>query len=122
VTAEHDGGADGVERATRDPAEPDPEGRSALFGPPPPSSDGLDSLLAPPPAEGREALWSEGPRRSGTVVIECSSCGIRTRVALIDAGTRLAALSVLNPFRRHPHRLVCPACHEHTWCRIEWTG
>jgi hypothetical protein len=98
----------------------DPLGKQALFGAP---------VQAPPEAlatgrapEGKAALFSQGARRPGTVVVECSGCGGRGRITLVDAGLRLARFSVFLPLRTHPHRIECPACGRQTWCRIDWTG
>lgn len=110
-----DDGPDGPDIGDPGSAPGPHDGAALLFGDPAPE-------VSRSGAEGVAALWSEGPRRPGTAVIECSHCDVRTRVDLVDAGVRLASLSVLNPFRRHPHRLVCPACAERTWCRIDWTA
>jgi hypothetical protein len=97
----------------------DPEGRSALFGTP---VDAAGDLLGPGnQREGRAALYSTGPHQTGTVVVECSACDARVRSTLVDLGVRLLSLSVWLPGRRHAHWMRCPACHEHTWCRIGWT-
>lgn len=97
-----------------------PQGKHALFTTPPAAA--RDHLVPGNRREGREALFSSGPRQAGTVVIECSACGSRTRQSLVDLGVRLLSISVWLPVRRHSHWMRCPACHHHTWCAIDWNG
>lgn len=97
----------------------DPLGKQALFDAPvqaPP-----DQLAPGPPAVGRHALFSSGPRQAGTVVVECSSCEVRTRTTLVSLGLQLLPFTAWLPARRHPHLMRCPACRRRTWCRIGWT-
>lgn len=100
----------------------DPTGKSALFGPP------VNGVIAPnsdPSAEqsptGRAALFSTPPRRPGTVIVECSNCKVRSRVAFSDLAMRFATGSLWFPLRRHQHWIQCPACHGRHWCRVGWT-
>ena len=96
----------------------DPTGKRALFEAPVAAAP--DQLRAEEPREGRAALFSTGPPRSGTVVIECSGCRCRTRASLVDLGVRLVSLSAFVPFRRYPHWLRCPNCGRWEWCRVGW--
>ncbi|MCB1005828.1 MAG: hypothetical protein KDB35_16715 [Acidimicrobiales bacterium] len=96
----------------------DPSGRHALFSAP---VDAARDQLRPGNAkEGRDALYSTGPRQTGTVIVECSSCDGRTRASLVDLGIRLVSISVWLPGRRYSHWMRCPTCHQHTWCRVGW--
>jgi len=70
--------------------------------------------------EGRTALYSAAPRRAGTVVIECSTCKVRSRVSWLDLGRRLVSGSAWVPLRYHQHWLLCPACGGRRWCRLGW--
>jgi len=97
----------------------DPQGKRALFETPP--SAAPDILHAGPRRSGREALFSTGKRRTGTAIVECANCGVRSRVSLADLGVRLVTLSAFLPGRRHPHWMRCPACTTRQWCRICWT-
>ncbi|GIU84709.1 MAG: hypothetical protein KatS3mg008_1484 [Acidimicrobiales bacterium] len=97
----------------------DPAGKAALFSAPVQSPP--DALTSGPMPDGREALFSSGPPRPGTVLVECSECSARVRTSLLDVGLRLVSLSLWIPFRRHPHWMRCPVCGRHTWCRIGWT-
>lgn len=97
----------------------DPSGKEALFtagvaAPP-------DQLAPGRSAGGRDALFSTGPRRVGTVLVDCSSCRERSRVSLVDVGVRLLTVSAWLPARPYAHWLRCPACGRRTWCRIGWT-
>jgi hypothetical protein len=98
----------------------DPAGKQALFSAPVQAA--RDQIGAGNQKEGREALYSSGPRQPGTVVIACSSCLARTRVSLIDVGVRLLSVSLWLPARRYPHWMRCPACHRHQWCAIHWNS
>jgi hypothetical protein len=97
----------------------DPQGRRALFEAPVAAAP--DTLSAGNQKEGKHALYSSGPRQVGTVIVECRSCRTRSRRSLTDLGLRFLSLSVWVPGRRHSHWMRCPACHQHTWCRVGWT-
>ena len=112
----------GADRAGGPEDRRDPMGKRALFEAPVDAP--ADQLRPGPDRSGRDALFSAGPRESGTVVVECSACSSRTRVVAFDAARRLMSLSLYSPLlhRRHPHLIRCPACHDRTWCRIRWTA
>ncbi len=96
----------------------DPQGKRALFETPP--SAAPDMLRAGPRRSGRDALFSTGERRTGTVIVDCSECGVRSRVSLADLGVRLVTISAFVPGRKHPHWMRCPSCEHRRWCRIGW--
>ncbi len=96
----------------------DPQGRRALFETP--VSAARDTIRSGKAAEGKEALYSTGPRQSGTVVVSCSSCHAKTRVNLTDLGLRWLTGTVWLPGRRDGHWMRCPSCHRRTWCSIGW--
>lgn len=96
----------------------DPAGKHALFSAPPTAA--RDQIMPGNQKEGRDALFSTGPRQPGTVVITCSTCKVRTRATLVDLGIRLVSISAWIPGRSHSHWMRCPACHKHTWCRVGW--
>ena len=97
----------------------DPDGKEALFRAPVAAAP--DRVAPGARHEGKAALFSVGPRRAGTAVVECSGCKTRTRTTLADLAGRLAFVSVWFPLRRHSHWLRCPSCGQHQWCRIGWT-
>ena len=97
----------------------DPTGKSALFSPTVAAAP--DRIAPGPHNEGKSALFSTPPRRPGTVLIECSSCKVRSRATLADLGFRLVTGSAWVPFQRHQHWLMCPSCRTRRWCRIGWT-
>ena len=68
----------------------------------------------------RRPLFSAPPRRTGTVVVVCSSCESRTPVpaSQVAMPVSLSFLSPLWMLATYPHRLRCPACQERTWCRL----
>ena len=111
--------ADGPSSTSRRRRRTDPTGVQSLFTAP--VAAPRDQLAPGSRDDGRTALYSTGPRQTGTVVIECSGCTVRTRVSLLDLGIRLASISVWLPVRRHSHWLRCPSCHTHTWCHVGWT-
>ena len=98
----------------------DPQGKAALFQSPVAAAP--DTLGTGNQKEGKDALYSTGPRQPGTVIIECSACQARSRTNLVDLGVRLVSISVWIPGRRYPHWIRCPACYDHTWCKIGWTS
>lgn len=96
----------------------DPQGRRALFEMPVEAP--RDSIRSGQAKEGKDALYSTGPRQTGSVVVECGGCGVRTRISLTDVAMRLATLSLWMPGRRKGHWMRCPACETRQWCAIAW--
>jgi hypothetical protein len=71
---------------------------------------------------GKAALFSE-PRRPGTLVVECHSCGESTRVSYVDFVLANLPFAVwLPPLPNIPfnRRMTCPACSEWAWMRAHW--
>lgn len=97
----------------------DPQGRRALFEMPVEAA--RDTIRSGEAKEGKESLYSTGPRQTGSVVVDCADCGVRTRISLTDLAMRLATISVWVPGRRRSHWMRCPACGRRTWCAIGWT-
>jgi hypothetical protein len=97
----------------------DPQGKRALFESPVTAAP--DLLTTGNQKEGKDALYSSGPRQVGTVLVDCSSCRTRSRTTLVDLGLRFLSVSVWLPGRRHSHWMRCPGCHQHAWCRVGWT-
>jgi hypothetical protein len=110
--------ADGPGRRGRPARTVDPTGKHALFTSPVRAAP--DQLTPGNQKEGRDALFSTGPRQAGTVIVTCSTCRVRTRSSLVDLGVRLLSISMWIPGRRYNHWMRCPACAQHTWCRIGW--
>lgn len=105
----------------------DPFGKRALFEhtPTPGPEEDLDRdpLVGGRHEEGRAALYSTGPHRPGSVVLDCSECGVHTRMSALEAGVRIVMFSVwLPPLKRHNRWMLCPECQRRTWCRVHWTG
>jgi hypothetical protein len=81
--------------------------------------------VPPPDLEGRRALFSPGeelpeePAATGSVTIDCGSCGEET-VLSPAAALRHALPSVHLPFlkRGHGSWMRCPACRSHTWVSV----
>lgn len=96
----------------------DPQGRRALFETP--VSAARDTIRSGAPREGKDALYSTGPRQPGTVVVSCGGCQARSRINLTDLGLRWLTGSVWLPGRRNAHWMRCPACGRRTWCRVGW--
>lgn len=97
----------------------DPLGKRALFSAaePPRSGNG-----APARAMKKEALFSasEGERRLGTVVVECSTCGARTRLNWGEFAWRHLPLWLWVPWMRYSRFISCPACDRRTWLAVNW--
>lgn len=96
----------------------DPQGRRALFEMPVDAA--RDTIRSGQAKEGRDALYSTGPRQAGSVVVECDGCGVRTRVSLTDLAMRLVTISAWMPGRSKGHWMRCPACEHRRWCSIGW--
>lgn len=103
----------------------DPRGKRALFESPPitpaePVAD--DPFVQVERREGKDALYSTGPHQPGTVVLECSQCGVHSRMTAIEAGVRIAMISLWIPGKRYSRWMLCPECEQRTWCRVRWFG
>ena len=96
----------------------DPQGRRALFETP--VSAAGDAIRSGTPRDGKDALFSSGPRQPGTVVVTCSSCQARARINLTELGLRWLGGTVWIPGRRNGHWMRCPSCAQRTWCSIGW--
>jgi hypothetical protein len=99
----------------------DPQGKQALFDAPVQAPPDQLSPSRGARRDGKNALYSTGPRQVGTVIVECRSCEVRTRTRLLDVGLRMVPFTAWLPARRHAHYMRCPACGQMTWCRIGWT-
>lgn len=97
-------------------------GKRALFTPPPTPPPDDQVARGAEPVDGKEALYSAGPRRSGTVVVECSRCLNHTRMSTVELGVRIAFVSLWIPGKRFSRWLQCPECERRTWCRVHWFG
>lgn len=103
----------------------DGQGKRALFEAAPIEVE--DSLRDEPLVErhdvhGHEALYSAGHHESGTAVVTCSGCEVRTRLTLVELAVRILALSLWIPGRSFNRHMQCPACQTRTWCKVEWLG
>lgn len=104
-------------------SERDPLGKNALFSPPPMApEDDLVTGESRKTDTGKHALYSAGPRRKGTVVLECSRCLNHTRMTTIEAGVRIVFISAWIPGKKFSRWVQCPECERRTWCRIHWHG
>jgi hypothetical protein len=83
---------------------------------------GEDPLMGGTAPTGKEALYSVGPRRPGSVVFACSRCDLITRMSTVEAGIRVLTFSAWIPGKRYSRWLLCPDCRRRTWCRIDWLG
>lgn len=96
----------------------DPQGRRALFETP--VSAARDTIRSGKARDGKDALYSTGPRQTGTVVVACNGCEARTRINLSELGLRWLGGTVWIPGRRNGHWMRCPSCGKRTWCSIGW--
>lgn len=96
-------------------ASADPLGRRALFSASPTDDPGKAVNGA-----GKEAFFSAGTRRWGTVVLDCSSCGARSRISWLDFWGRHLPFWLWFPWQRHAHWIPCPACERRTWLGVSW--
>lgn len=67
--------------------------------------------------QGKVALFSGARRSDGPVAIDCSACGVETRVGIVHLA-RLATPSFTIPLKYHHTWMLCPACSRRTWVRL----
>ncbi|HSV66060.1 MAG TPA: hypothetical protein VLJ59_09185 [Mycobacteriales bacterium] len=93
------------------------------------SGDGLDRVrrrvngvrsLSTVDAEGKRALFSPTDARpaAGSVTLDCSSCGQRSTLTILQAARGMLPSLYLPLVRRYASWVRCPACRRRTWCRI----
>ena len=97
----------------------DPLGKRALFSvadPPRAAAGGAGATMA------KEALFSAsaGERRLGTLVVECSSCGARSRLTWAEFAWRHLPVWLWLPWMRYSRYMSCPACERRTWLGVAW--
>jgi hypothetical protein len=70
----------------------------------------------------KESLFSasEGARRFGTVVVECSACGARSRLGWSEFAWRHLPFGLWIPWLRYSQYMSCPACERRTWLGVAW--
>ncbi len=103
----------------------DRQGKRALFEAPPIHVDDTledDPIVERHTTDGHEALYSAGPRESGTALLTCSGCGVRSRISVVETVVRIFAISLWIPGRTYNRWMQCPACQQRRWCRIAWMG
>jgi hypothetical protein len=113
------GRSTGFARTRPAPRPRDPLGKAALFSEPEPAADDV-----PPEEAGRGVahLFSRPEPRPGTVVVDCSGCGLQTRVTYAEFAALHFPLWLWAPLpgRSHRHWLRCPTCHHFAWMRAHW--
>jgi len=85
----------------------DPLGKRALFWWP-------EQAGVPDQSEvDEDALLGRGP-----IAVDCSSCGVRTRIGILDLAAFKLPWCLWLPRGRYSHRMTCPACRRRAWVRI----
>jgi hypothetical protein len=102
------------------PQGSDPLGRRALFWAPGMRSE--ERGPEAPETSGRRAMFSPPAARRGTLVLACSSCGVRTRVTYAEFVRRHLPFWLWIPGRRFSRLLACPACSRRTWLEADFRG
>jgi hypothetical protein len=99
----------------------DPLGKRALF------SVAEAPAARPSPAAAtatmsKESLFSasEDARRFGTVVVDCSACGARSRLGWAEFAWRHMPFGLWIPWLRYSQYMSCPACERRTWLGVAW--
>jgi hypothetical protein len=97
----------------------DPLGKRALFSVAEPARAATG---APGGTMTKEALFSasEDGRRLGTLVVECSSCGARSRLTWAEFAWRHLPVWLWLPWMRYSRYMSCPACERRTWLSVAW--
>jgi len=92
----------------------DPLGRQALFSAP--KAGTAHAALD------KESLFSAsaGSRRWGTVAIDCSACGARSRVTWVEFAWRHLPFWLWVPWLPYSQLMSCPACERRTWLGVSF--
>jgi hypothetical protein len=104
----------------------DPLGKRALFSvaeAPRANGPATGEVHLPPPTRfTKESLFSasDDARRFGTVVVECSSCGARSRLGWGEFAWRHLPVGLCLPWLRFSQYMSCPACDRRTWLGVAW--
>jgi hypothetical protein len=100
----------------------DPLGKRALFSVVEPDDAPRARSATATATITKESLFSasEGARRFGTVVVECSACGARTRLGWSEFAWRHLPVWLWLPWLRHSQYMSCPACERRTWLGVAW--
>jgi hypothetical protein len=54
------------------------------------------------------------------VVVECSSCGARSRLGWGEFAWRHLPVGLWLPWLRYSQYMSCPACDRRTWLGVAW--
>ena len=110
-------------RATRE--RHDPTGKAALFSGATDLPELEDAGSVPDDdaaaAPGTDSLYS-AEWKPFTASVECSSCGRRSRVSLLDFALANLPIGLWFPVPglRFNRRMTCPSCAHWTWVRAHW--
>jgi hypothetical protein len=63
---------------------------------------------------------SEDARRFGTVVVQCSACGARSRLGWAEFAWRHLPFWLWVPWQRFSRFMACPACDRRAWLSVSW--
>lgn len=100
---------------------PDPQGKRALFDPSP--GDDAERAIRPTVTAGnvgRKSLFEAAERKPFTVVMNCSECGARARVDLIEYAKLHFPFWLWIPGRTYSRLLRCTACERLTWQAVNF--
>lgn len=99
----------------------DPLGKRALFSVAEapaarPSSTAATATIS------KESLFSASgdARQFGTVVVDCSGCGARSRLGWAEFAWRHLPFGLWIPWLRYSQYMSCPACERRTWLGVAW--
>jgi hypothetical protein len=51
-------------------------------------------------------------------MVECSGCGGRSRIGLVEFAWRHLPFWLWIPWARYSNLMTCPACHRRTWLGV----
>ncbi len=58
----------------------------------------------------------------GSLVLQCSSCRVRSHVDLLEFLVLHLPLWMWRPGRGYTQFMTCPACRRRTWLSASWTS
>lgn len=108
----------GVTRSTR--ALTGRPGHPATGRPTATSTEGPEPDLG-----GQDHAHLERPAGSGmfgTLIVECSSCRVRSQVDLVEFVVLHLPVWLWRPGRGYTRFMMCPACRRRTWVSASWTS
>ncbi|HVX20656.1 MAG TPA: hypothetical protein VHB02_04850 [Acidimicrobiales bacterium] len=93
----------------------DPLGKRALYSAAGPAGTGADEAGGGSAAGPAETVVAGRPT-GGPITVTCSTCGVSSRIGLLDFVIYQLPVGYWLPWRGH--RMTCPACRRRVWAGV----